>query len=44
MLWDAVIAVPIGKCIAVKTYIKKKEKTSTQQLNLHLSKVGRFGK
>ena len=38
-LWDATKAVLRGKFIAIKGYLKKQEKSQTNNLNLHLKEL-----
>ena len=38
-LWDAAKAVLRGKFIAIQAYLKKKEKSQVNNLNLHLKEL-----
>ena len=38
-LWDAAEAVLRGKCIAIQTYLKKQEKSKTQNQTAHLKEL-----
>ena len=38
-IWDAEKAVPRGKFIAIKSYLKNKEKSQINNLNLHLNQL-----
>ena len=38
-LWDAAKAVLRGKFIAIKSYLKKQEKSQTNNLTLHLKQL-----
>ena len=40
-LWDAAKAVLRGKCIAMQSYLKEKEKHQIDNLTLHLKQVGK---
>ena len=38
-LWDAAIAILIGKFIAVQSHLKKQEKSQINNLTLHLKQI-----
>ena len=38
-LWDTVKAVLRGRCIAIQAYLKKQEKSQTNNLTLHLKQL-----
>ena len=38
-LWNTVKAVPRGRFIAIQTYLKKQEKSQTNNLTLHLKQL-----
>ena len=38
-LWDAAKAVPKGKFITIKSYVKKQEKSQVNNLTLHLTQL-----
>ena len=37
--WHAAKALPIGKCIAIQSYLKKREKSQINNLNIHLKQL-----